>query len=217
MLLFIDRGLGERVPQPAPVSGACLNPMALPWPPQASISHLLAQSPGSSSGRARGGTPRAGPSAPVKDREEVLSRLPVGILRLHPRIRRQRGDPSTPPAPPTLGPAHHSPRSLSRDTARLPRPHSPNPAPPAAPCSSPTLSLRSLAPSPPAAAPADSRSRWPGAEGIGALSVPTPSPREAWDPTCNPRCPRVREEGLGHRGQATCPGSEPGSAQEPRG
>ena len=152
-----------------------------------------------------------------------LQRSPLQAPSGHPEAPPPHSETKRRPLHPSC-PAHprsRPPQSLSRDTARLPRPHSRNPAPPAAPPaaprSSPTLSLRSLAPSPPAAAPADSQSGWPGAEGIGELSVPSPSPREAWDPICNPWCPRVREEGLGHRGQATCPGSEPGSAQEPRG
>nr|CAI9696045.1 unnamed protein product [Rangifer tarandus platyrhynchus] len=64
------------------------------------------------------------------------------------------------------------PRLLSRDTALLHALTPRNPAPPAAPRSSPTLSFRSSAPSPPAAAPAGSQSRWPGGWGDRSFARP---------------------------------------------
>ena len=113
-------------------------PWHSPGPPRPPSHTCWPGAPGSPPGRARGSSPRTGPSAPVTDREaphclsKALSRLPVGILR-------QRGDPH--PSCPTH-PRSRPPRSrpLSRDTARLPRPHSRNPAPPhRAPSSTPRL------------------------------------------------------------------------------
>ena len=73
-------------------------PWHSPGPPSPPSHTCWPGAPGSPQGRARGGSPRTGPSAPVTDGEaphclpakrdvsEALSRLPVGILR-------QRGDP----------------------------------------------------------------------------------------------------------------------------
>lgn len=153
--------------------------MAFPWPPPRPPSHTCwPGAPGLPWSGLWAAAP-AGPSAPAADREaphrfpargdvsRALSRLGVGILRLHPHIRRQRGDPhpSRPAHPQSCLPQS---RLLSRDTALLhsltPRNPAPPAAPPATPRGSPTLSFRSSARSPPAAAPADPRA---GARGLG--------------------------------------------------
>lgn len=182
------------MPQPAPGSGACLNPHGIPLAPPRPPSHTCwPGAPGLPWSGLWAAAP-AGPSAPATDREaphrfpargdvsRALSRLGVGILRLHPHIRRQRGDPhpSRPAHPQSCLPQS---RLLSRDTALLhsltPRNPAPPAAPPATPRGSPTLSFRSSARSPPAAAPADPRA---GARGLGG--------GEEHCPSCH--CPRGR-------------------------